>query len=86
MFFIEKIVQPIIRNVSVLIQQPLNILIVIEQEKIKVSTPADEEAKAPIDFGTMNWQNLLAYAKSKGIKAKTKANIIEELKKEQKGE
>ena len=61
-------------------------LIVIEQEKIKVSTPADEEAKAPIDFGTMNWQNLLAYAKSKGIKAKTKANIIEELKKEQKGE
>lgn len=61
-------------------------LIDIEQKKSKVSTPANKTIKAPADFETMNWKDLQAYAKSRGIKAKTKANIIEELKKGQKGE
>lgn len=56
--------------------------IIIEQKKSKVSV-----SKAPIDFESMNWKDLLAYAKSKGIsvKAKSKIDIINELK-EQKGE
>jgi hypothetical protein len=60
--------------------------IIIEQKKSKASTPANKTIKAPADFETMNWKDLQAYAKSRGIKAKTKANIIEELKKDKKGE
>lgn len=54
-------------------------LIDIEQKKSKVS--------APINFESMKWQDLQAYAKSKGIsvKAKSKIDIINELK-EKKGE
>ena len=56
--------------------------IIIEKKKPKVSV-----SKAPVNFGSMKWQDLQAYAKSKGlsVKAKSKIDIINELK-EQKGE